>query len=182
MPNASTVAQESTPVFDLVAQVGRFAFNSAFLNASSDGCSSLKSNYLYFDSFRSSIGQQKRHKHRVAASLSLSSKASVSSSISRLVSEFNKAIKFHCERIPIGFASIRVGASENNGMRDENGGVLEEDGLPLNGVENDHPKKVLILMSDTGGGHRASAEAIKAAFNEKFGDEYQVSFHFFFYE
>ncbi|KAJ4707747.1 monogalactosyldiacylglycerol synthase, chloroplastic [Melia azedarach] len=174
MPNASTVAQESTPVFDLVAQVGRFAFNSAFLNASSDGCSSLKSNYLYFDSFRSSIGQQKRHKHRVAASLSLSSKASVSSSISRLVSEFNKAIKFHCERIPIGFASIRVGASENNGMRDENGGVLEEDGLPLNGVENDHPKKVLILMSDTGGGHRASAEAIKAAFNEKFGDEYQV--------
>lgn len=36
-------------------------------------------------------------------------------------------------------------------------------------------KKVLILMSDTGGGHRASAEAIKAAFNEEFGDEYQVS-------
>jgi 1,2-diacylglycerol 3-beta-galactosyltransferase len=31
-------------------------------------------------------------------------------------------------------------------------------------------------MSDTGGGHRASAEAIKAAFNEEFGDDYQVSF------
>ncbi|CDP07905.1 unnamed protein product [Coffea canephora] len=29
-------------------------------------------------------------------------------------------------------------------------------------------------MSDTGGGHRASAEAIKAAFNEEFGDDYQV--------
>jgi predicted Ser/Thr protein kinase len=27
------------------------------------------------------------------------------------------------------------------------------------------PKKLLILMSDTGGGHRASAEAIKAAFS-----------------
>uniref|UniRef100_A0A0V0HNB3 Putative monogalactosyldiacylglycerol synthase, chloroplastic-like n=1 Tax=Solanum chacoense TaxID=4108 RepID=A0A0V0HNB3_SOLCH len=29
-------------------------------------------------------------------------------------------------------------------------------------------------MSDTGGGHRVSAEAIKATFNEQFGDKYQV--------
>eukprot|EP01018_Ginkgo_biloba_P006724 Gb_01081 [translate_table: standard] len=35
-------------------------------------------------------------------------------------------------------------------------------------------KTVLILMSDTGGGHRASAEAIKAAFKIEFGDEYKV--------
>lgn len=35
-------------------------------------------------------------------------------------------------------------------------------------------KTVLILMSDTGGGHRASAEAIKAAFRTEFGDEYKV--------
>lgn len=35
-------------------------------------------------------------------------------------------------------------------------------------------KTVLILMSDTGGGHRASAEAIKAAFRTEFGDEYRV--------
>jgi 1,2-diacylglycerol 3-beta-galactosyltransferase len=35
-------------------------------------------------------------------------------------------------------------------------------------------KTVLILMSDTGGGHRASAEAIKAAFKMEFGDEYRV--------
>lgn len=52
--------------------------------------------------------------------------------------------------------------------------VLEDDGVPVNGVELEAPKKVLILMSDTGGGHRASAEAIKAAFNQEFGDEYQV--------
>lgn len=37
-------------------------------------------------------------------------------------------------------------------------------------------KKVLILMSDTGGGHRASADAIKAAFDQKFPDQYEVSF------
>lgn len=35
-------------------------------------------------------------------------------------------------------------------------------------------KNVLILMSDTGGGHRASAEAIRDAFHLQFGDEYRV--------
>ncbi|GJN33962.1 hypothetical protein PR202_gb22593 [Eleusine coracana subsp. coracana] len=41
-------------------------------------------------------------------------------------------------------------------------------------MRTEAPKKVLILMSDTGGGHRASAEAIKAAFMQEFGDDYQV--------
>lgn len=36
------------------------------------------------------------------------------------------------------------------------------------------PKKILILMSNTGGGHRASAEALKAGFNQRFGDQFQV--------
>ena len=35
-------------------------------------------------------------------------------------------------------------------------------------------RRVLILMSDTGGGHRASAEAIKAGFRERYGDEFDV--------
>lgn len=35
-------------------------------------------------------------------------------------------------------------------------------------------KNVLILMSDTGGGHRASAEAIRDAFSLEFGDQYRV--------
>uniref|UniRef100_A0A7N1A426 monogalactosyldiacylglycerol synthase n=1 Tax=Kalanchoe fedtschenkoi TaxID=63787 RepID=A0A7N1A426_KALFE len=35
-------------------------------------------------------------------------------------------------------------------------------------------KNVLILMSDTGGGHRASAEAIRDAFRLEFGDEYSI--------
>lgn len=36
-------------------------------------------------------------------------------------------------------------------------------------------KKVLILMSDTGGGHRASAEALQAAFAERYGEQIQVN-------
>jgi 1,2-diacylglycerol 3-beta-galactosyltransferase len=35
-------------------------------------------------------------------------------------------------------------------------------------------KRVLIFMSNTGGGHRASAEALKAAFAERYGTEFQV--------
>lgn len=36
-------------------------------------------------------------------------------------------------------------------------------------------KRVLVLMSDTGGGHRASAEALKSAFQILYGNQYQVS-------
>ena len=32
----------------------------------------------------------------------------------------------------------------------------------------------MILMSDTGGGHRASAEALKAGFKARYGDEFAV--------
>jgi 1,2-diacylglycerol 3-beta-galactosyltransferase len=35
-------------------------------------------------------------------------------------------------------------------------------------------KNVLVLFSDTGGGHRASAEAIRDAFKLEFGGEYRV--------
>lgn len=84
-------------------------------------------------------------------------------------------MRLHCERrVPIGFGSIGVSNDEIR-LDDEGPAVVEDDGVPVNGVaEYERPKKVLILMSDTGGGHRASAEAIKAAFNQEFGDEYQV--------
>ncbi|MEW5300952.1 MAG: hypothetical protein WDW36_003840 [Sanguina aurantia] len=35
-------------------------------------------------------------------------------------------------------------------------------------------KKVLIMYSNTGGGHKASAEAIKSAFSERHGDQYEI--------
>ncbi|KAK8535189.1 hypothetical protein V6N12_056718 [Hibiscus sabdariffa] len=174
MQTPSAVTQESGPAFDLVTQLGHLAFNKSFYSLNPDGFYSFKPNHVYFSGFRGSIS----HKKRVvtdAASLSLGARNSVSSSVRRIVNEFNRAIKFHCDRIPIGFASIRVGSEDSNGVRqDGGGGVLEVEGLPLDGIKTETPKKVLILMSDTGGGHRASAEAIKAAFNEEFGDEYQV--------
>eukprot|EP00884_Botryococcus_braunii_P001426 jgi/Botrbrau1/11284/Bobra.0038s0050.1 len=37
-------------------------------------------------------------------------------------------------------------------------------------------KKVMILMSDTGGGHRASAEALKAGFEAMYGQKYHVDY------
>ena len=39
---------------------------------------------------------------------------------------------------------------------------------------SDKKTRVLILMSDTGGGHRASAEALRAGFAELYGNKYQV--------
>ncbi|XWS26140.1 hypothetical protein CRYUN_Cryun26dG0005300 [Craigia yunnanensis] len=173
MQNPSAVTQESGHAFDLWTQSGHLAFNKSFYSSNSDGFYSFKPNYMYFSGFRDSISQ-KRRRVITSASLSLGTRNSVSSSFRRIVNEFNRTIKFHCDRIPIGFASVRVGSEDSNGVREDGGGVLEVEGLPLNGVETETPKKVLILMSDTGGGHRASAEAIKAAFNEEFGDDYQV--------
>ena len=35
-------------------------------------------------------------------------------------------------------------------------------------------QRILILMSDTGGGHRASAQALKAGFDELYPDRFQI--------
>ncbi|KAG4930105.1 hypothetical protein JHK82_047174 [Glycine max] len=47
-------------------------------------------------------------------------------------------------------------------------------GMELMEIGAERTKNVLILMSDTGGGHRASAEAIRDAFQIQFGDEYRI--------
>ena len=43
------------------------------------------------------------------------------------------------------------------------------------GAGEKRKKKVLILMSDTGGGHRASAQALEAAFDELFPNQIECS-------
>ncbi|KAM3224036.1 hypothetical protein ACQJBY_057429 [Aegilops geniculata] len=50
----------------------------------------------------------------------------------------------------------------------------EEGTVELVQLGANRAKNVLVLMSDTGGGHRASAEAIKDAFRIEFGDDYRV--------
>ncbi|EPS67572.1 hypothetical protein M569_07203, partial [Genlisea aurea] len=50
----------------------------------------------------------------------------------------------------------------------------DEDGKPEAESCERTKKNVLILMSDTGGGHRASAEAIRAAFQLEYGDKYLI--------
>lgn len=176
MMQHSSVTQESANPFGFASQKTPFVFNYSNSNFTLDAYSSLLSNYLYFDSGGKKDSLNCKNKTKAASLLSLSiSSRSASSSISRALFQFNKAIRFHCEKIPLGFASVGGGVhcGESNAVRDE-GSVLENDGIPVNGVESEPPKKVLILMSDTGGGHRASAEAIRAAFNEEFGDKYQV--------
>jgi 1,2-diacylglycerol 3-beta-galactosyltransferase len=96
--------------------------------------------------------------------------------------EFARFVRLHGNQIaPLGFASLGSALGGGGGCCGNGGGggggggggadgVVEEEGV----ARAQAPKKVLILMSDTGGGHRASAEAIKSAFAQEYGDEYQV--------
>lgn len=59
--------------------------------------------------------------------------------------------------------------SEDEYEDDDGSGTIQ-----LMQIGAERTKNVLILMSDTGGGHRASAEAIRDAFKIEFGDEYRV--------
>lgn len=164
----SAVTQEPTKSFDLLSKFGCFSFDPRGLwHLSSTGSSSNHLNFLYFNGV-GALGHEKRPK--VVASLGLSRSTY---RIQRAWNEFNQFVRFHCDYFPLGFASIGFGLGENR-LSEDGSVVLEGDGIHLNGVEGDNSKKVLILMSDTGGGHRASAEAIKAAFNQEFGDDYQV--------
>ena len=87
--------------------------------------------------------------------------------------EFNKFVRLYSGGLPAGFASIQVSGNGSGSIVDRP--VAAENGESGAGaLESDRAKRVLILMSDTGGGHRASAEAIKAAFFEEYGDEYKV--------
>lgn len=173
MPHSSTLYQEPTNLLDLVTQLGHFALNSKLRTAASEGPSPLFSNYSFLDGVSVAVRRPTFY-----SSLSLSSRGK-SSSYRGFLNEFNRFVRLHCERIPLGFASVRVDSSDgngdSNGLKEEQCDVLVDDGLNENGLVGDCSKKVLILMSDTGGGHRASAEAIKAAFHEEFGDEYQVN-------
>ncbi|KAJ8617294.1 hypothetical protein MRB53_013480 [Persea americana] len=164
----SAVAQEPTNSFDLLSRFGCFSLDSRCLwTLSSNGSSSILSNSLFFDGFGAVVLEKKP---KVVASLRLSRSAYRAQ---RAWNEFNRFVRMHCERIPFGFASVGVESGEN-GLREDWSVGLEDDGVQLNGTKAENSKKVLILMSDTGGGHRASAEAIKAAFNQEFGDDYQV--------
>lgn len=98
-------------------------------------------------------------------------------SVTGLWSELYRALAFRSVHRGGGeFASIGMPSeSGSSSAKMEKGFVHEDAGLESNGVEGEKPKKILILMSDTGGGHRASAEAIRAAFHLEFGDEYQVN-------
>lgn len=167
MSHPSTVTSEPSNLIDYVSKLGHLALNSSFLGHNSTGYSSFSPNYLNFGS----LGTQNRFKF--VNSLSFSKGGS---NLKKILTDFNRAVRVHCDRIPLGFSSISLNSGESNGVNGNGDGVVDDVSVPVNGVEADTSKRVLILMSDTGGGHRASAEAIKAAFYEEFGDDYQVYF------
>lgn len=89
--------------------------------------------------------------------------------------EFADLIRRHCERVPsLGWASITQTTSDDANQLWEKAAASLGDDETKPSTTASKPKTVLILMSDTGGGHRASAEAIKATFELEYGDKYKV--------
>lgn len=171
--SSTSVSVETNNAVNLLSKLSNFAFDSNSKQLNLDGYSSILSNFVHYDRKVVDLWAGGRKKSsKIVGSLSSGSRGG--SSINRFFSEFNKFVRFHCDRIPLAFASVKVNSESCSGLGEENGDVLENETSPLNGFQSNGKKKVLILMSDTGGGHRASAESIKCAFNEKFGDEYEV--------
>lgn len=81
-----------------------------------------------------------------------------------------KSIETVFQRVGVyGFGGSRQKRCKYETEGDEDDGTME-----LVQIGAERTKNVLILMSDTGGGHRASAEAIRDAFAIEFGDQYRV--------
>ncbi|CAN6195987.1 unnamed protein product [Urochloa humidicola] len=109
--------------------------------------------------------------------------SSAAARLHRMWGKFARFVRLHGNQIaPLGFASLGLGFGGGEGGGGSAGGGGGGGGGDVDAVGEveeaaaraEAPKKVLILMSDTGGGHRASAEAIKAAFIQEYGDDYQV--------
>ncbi|PHT73763.1 putative monogalactosyldiacylglycerol synthase 2, chloroplastic [Capsicum annuum] len=77
-------------------------------------------------------------------------------------------------RNPISTVLERVGVYGFIGGSRSSNTIKEVDTMEMVQLGAERTKNVLILMSDTGGGHRASAEAIRDAFHLEFGDEYNI--------
>ncbi|ERN07082.1 probable monogalactosyldiacylglycerol synthase, chloroplastic [Amborella trichopoda] len=159
---ASAVTQEPSSGLDLLCKFGYLSFDSNF---SSRGFGQLCLPHSS-SSCGAKFGVTFPGEPKFVGSLKIGKTAA---KVQGIGNQFNRFIRLNCERIPIGFASVSSVQKPFDECEFQCG---ESHGLRLLGAET--PKKVLILMSDTGGGHRASAEAIKAAFNLEFGDEYQV--------
>lgn len=85
------------------------------------------------------------------------------------------AVSLPVKSINTVFQRVGLGASSKYEVEED-----DDDGTTMEMVQigAERTKNVLILMSDTGGGHRASAEAIRDAFQLEFGDEYRVILEF----
>lgn len=100
-----------------------------------------------------------------------------------MVASQKNSIKAVFERVGVyGFGGGSSSSSSNRQKRVRYEIHEEGENMEMVQLGADRTKNVLILMSDTGGGHRASAEAIRDAFKMEYGDEYRVNFSYVIYE
>ena len=133
------------------------------------------------------LSKTKRHGGKMAVSMAIHG-----GNEAKLWHAFNWSVRFHCDRIPLGFScssleAFRGELNDGGNVEEASEGGNAEEASDTTIEQNnamasaDTKKRVLILMSDTGGGHRASAEAIKATFELEYGDKYQVFLFLFLF-
>eukprot|EP00245_Coleochaete_scutata_P001063 TRINITY_DN11288_c0_g2_i1.p1 TRINITY_DN11288_c0_g2~~TRINITY_DN11288_c0_g2_i1.p1 ORF type:complete len:570 (-),score=72.27 TRINITY_DN11288_c0_g2_i1:352-2061(-) len=88
-----------------------------------------------------------------------------------LASFINDIIRRHTSVVPLGCSSLSAHSPSPSQPQET---VPAED-AQAKLVSTKRQRRVLILMSDTGGGHRASAEAIKSVFESRYGGDYKVT-------
>ncbi|KAK9697877.1 hypothetical protein RND81_08G066500 [Saponaria officinalis] len=76
--------------------------------------------------------------------------------------------------LPSSLSSTSLTSSSSSSLYETMDDDDDDETMEMVQLGAERTKNVLILMSDTGGGHRASAEAIKDAFKLEFGDEYNI--------
>eukprot|EP00270_Netrium_digitus_P012671 TRINITY_DN4144_c0_g1_i1.p1 TRINITY_DN4144_c0_g1~~TRINITY_DN4144_c0_g1_i1.p1 ORF type:complete len:617 (+),score=138.84 TRINITY_DN4144_c0_g1_i1:117-1967(+) len=91
------------------------------------------------------------------------------------IAKINDYLRRSSQVAPIGPIDFPANPQENSGNgRGESSEIDDKDESQKGAGGDEHQKSVLILMSDTGGGHRASAEALKDTFELEYGKAYKV--------
>ncbi|XLR18552.1 hypothetical protein HN51_065235 [Arachis hypogaea] len=108
MFHSASVQQEHGLVHDFVSHIGRFAFDSRFFTFGSDNCALALSNYLHFNVTKQSVCSA------ASLSLKLGGRGDSNLNFRRFFNDFKIAIRFHTQKLPIGFDSSSLDSGDNS--------------------------------------------------------------------
>ncbi|XLR51857.1 hypothetical protein HN51_002593 [Arachis hypogaea] len=108
MFHSASVQQEHGLVHDFISHIDRFAFDSRFFSFGSDNYTLALSNYLHFNVTKQSVCSAS------SLSLKLGGRGNSNLNFRRSFNDFNTAIRFHTQKLPIGFDSPSLDSGDNS--------------------------------------------------------------------